>query len=96
VSPYELGTSGTNYTAGGATLANKTSVTDDTNDLGYDGADDVEFSTLDSGSVRYAVIYDETANVLLRVIDFVTTRTLNGSDVFVRFANNRVREHVAA
>lgn len=96
ISPYELGTSGTNYTAGGNTLANKTSVVDDTNDLAYDGADDVEFSSLDNGSVRYAAVYDSTANILLRLIDFTTTRTLNGSDIFVRFANARIRETVAA
>lgn len=96
VSSFELGTSDTGYTAGGETLTGKSTTIDDTNDVVHDIADDVDFGALDNGSVRYAVIYDETADVLIRVIDFSTTRTLNGGNVALRFTNSRIRTRQAA
>lgn len=91
VSSYELGTSGTGYTAGGATLSGKAEDVDTTNDLVHDEASDVDFGALDNGSIRYAVIYDSTDDKLIRYIDFATTRTLDGGNVAVRFTNGRFR-----
>ena len=66
---------GTGYTAGGATLANKTMTYDSaTNTIKLD-ADDITWST-STITARYAVIYDATGtdstSVLLGYVDFGT------------------------
>ena len=94
ITAYETGA--TVYVAGGSTLANTGTTIDDTNDIQYDTADDVAFGLLDAGNAQYAVIYDETANLLLRYIDFGTSRTFNGGAVTLSFTNNRVRTRQAA
>lgn len=71
--------SGTGYTAGGATLASKTSVyTASTNTRAFDAADvDWPDSTI---TARYAVIYDDTPSTnatkpLIAYVDFGADRT---------------------
>ncbi len=96
VSGEELGTSGTGYTAGGATLGGKGLTVDDTNHKAYDTAADVEYGQLNNGTIRYAAIYDSVADLLIRVIDFGSDKVLNDSEVTLRFTNTRVREHSAA
>jgi len=81
----------TGYTTTGHAVTGRSVSVDNTNDVSYLIADDVAFGALNSGSVRYAVLYDSTDDVLIRVIDFGTTRTLNGGTVTLRFTNNRVR-----
>lgn len=72
VSSYEV--SGTGYTAGGATLANKSvTYTSGTNVTKFDG-DDVSW-TSSTITARYAVIYDaspasDTAKPLIGYVDF--------------------------
>lgn len=52
--------SGTGYTAGGETLANKTVTQDDTDDEGVFDADDVTWTGLDVGTPSHAIIYKDT------------------------------------
>lgn len=52
--------SGTGYTAGGATLGNKTVTQDDTDDEGVFDADDVTWSGLDVGTPSHAILYKDT------------------------------------
>jgi len=65
--------SGTNYTAGGKTLTNKSVVQNDTSDKGVFDADDInwENSTI---TARYAVLYKDTGtpstSTLIGYIDF--------------------------
>jgi hypothetical protein len=54
--------SGTGYTAGGATLANKAVAQDNTNDRATFDADDVTFTGLDVGTPGYAVMRKDTGN----------------------------------
>lgn len=98
VSSYELGAAGGYTTKGGTPgiLTSKTTVNDDTNDDYAAGAADVAFGALTTGSIRYAVIFDDTDDLLLRVIDFTTTRTLNGSNVSLLFTNNEIITRAAA
>jgi len=80
----EISASG--YTAGGASLANKSITVDTTNDLAYFDADDVSWTAGATFTVRYAVIYKSTGTAgtspLLAVIDFVTDRTALSGELF--------------
>jgi len=58
VSANEVANSGT-YSAGGATLANKTTTVDNTNDRAYLDADNIAF-TASTISARYAYLYKDT------------------------------------
>jgi hypothetical protein len=76
---YEV--SATGYTAGGATLANKTyAITGGSNVLTLD-ADDTSWSITGSMTARYAVIYDATPSTdatrpLLGYYDFDSNKTV--------------------
>lgn len=71
--------SGTGYTAGGATLANKAVTADTTNDRGVFDADDVSWTT-STITARYAVLYKSrggasSADELIMYLDFSTDYT---------------------
>ena len=83
--------SGTNYTAGGATLANKT-LTGSSGTIKFD-ADDVAWSTSTISSARAAVLYDDTlsGDKLICLVNFgadyssangTFTITWNASGIF--------------
>ena len=77
--------SGTGYTTGGATLANKTVTQDNTDDEGVFDADDVTWSSA-TITARYAVIYDTTAtNKLICLIDFASDQTSTNGDFTITF-----------
>jgi len=65
--------SGTGYTAGGATLANKAVTQDNTDDEGVFDADDVSWAA-STITARYAVIYKDTGtpatSPIIAIIDF--------------------------
>lgn len=65
--------SGTGYSAGGATLANKTVTQDNVNNLGVFDADDVSWAA-STITARYAVIYKSTGtpanDTLIAYMDF--------------------------
>lgn len=66
-------TSGTNYTAGGATVSGLTVVVDDTNDIAYLDATDLTFSTI-TATFRYGCLYESTGtdstSKIVAIIDF--------------------------
>lgn len=78
--------SGTNYTAGGNTLATKTWTQDNGNDRAVWDFDDPTFTNV-SISFRYAVIYRSTGTAstsrLIGYIDYGGTQTVVGADVVV-------------
>lgn len=77
-------TSGTGYTAGGATLANKSvSYDSGTNTTTFD-ADNVVWSSSEI-TARYCVVYDDTSSVIIGYADFGQDKTSNGADFTVNF-----------
>lgn len=72
--------SGTGYTAGGATLANPTLAVVTASDLAKFDADDVSWTISSALSTRYAVIYKSTGtpstSPLVAYIDFGSTYSL--------------------
>lgn len=52
--------SGTGYTAGGSTLANKATTQDNTDNEGVFDADDLAWTTATITSARYAIVYKST------------------------------------
>lgn len=80
---------GTGYTAGGATLANKTwAVVGASNVVKFD-ADDVSWNT-STITTRYAIIYKSTGTAstspLVAVIDFSSDRTSDGGTFLISFS----------
>jgi len=79
----EVSSSGTNYTTGGATLANVSVTTDTTNDVAYVDFDDVVFSNVDLDA-RGAIIYNSSqANKAVALLDFGETKTATDGDFTV-------------
>lgn len=73
--------SGTNYTAGGATLAGSTVTQDDSGDLAKWDATDITWSSATITDARYAVIYDTTvSNDIIMYIDFGSNKSSVASD----------------
>lgn len=74
------------YTAGGASLANKSITVDTVNDLAYFDADDTTWNASGTLTARYAVIYKSTGTAstspLLAVIDFGVDRSALNGEVF--------------
>lgn len=66
-------TSGTGYTAGGATVSGLTATVDDINDIAYLDATDLTFSTV-TITFRYGVLYESTGtpstSKIVAIIDF--------------------------
>lgn len=85
----EVSSSGTNYSAGGNTIANcSITYTAGTNVCKIDG-DDVTFSAV-TLTARYAIIYDSTpgtagTNPLIAYIDFGEDKSPNGVDLIIAF-----------
>lgn len=78
------------YTAGGATLANKTLTIDTTNDLCYLDADDTTWTASGTLTWRYAIIYKSTGTAstspLIGYIDFVTDRSVvSGETLYIQW-----------
>lgn len=79
--------SGTGYTAGGATLANKVVSVDNTDDEGVFDADDVSWST-STITARGAVLYKSrggasSADELIAYFDFVSDKTSSGGTFLI-------------
>lgn len=74
--------SGTGYTAGGATLAGKTTTQDNTNNRAVFDADDVSWPTSTITNARYGIIYKDTGtpgtSSLIAYIDFLTDKSSSG------------------
>lgn len=74
---------GTGYTAGGATLANKTVTADTTDNEGVFDADDVTWAS-STITARGAVVYKSTGTAgtspLIAYIDFTTDKVSTGGD----------------
>lgn len=86
--------SGTGYTAGGASLANKAVTVDNTNDLGKFDADDVVWSS-STITARGAVLYKArggaaTADELIAYLDFVTDKISTAGDFNLIFNANGI------
>ena len=84
--------SGTGYTAGGATLANQTWTQDNTNDRAVFDGDNVVFTISSALTARYAELYKSTGTAgtspLIAEIDLATTYSLaSGTLTFTWHAN---------
>lgn len=79
---------GTGYSAGGASLANKTVTQDNTNNKGVFDADDVTWASA-TITARGAVIYKSTGTAstspLLCYLDFGSDKTSSGGNFVVQF-----------
>lgn len=84
-------TSGTGYTAGGATLANQAVTQDDTNDRAKFDADDVTWSS-STITAYYAVLYDDTVtgDPLIAVWDFGADKSSSAGDFTVQWHANGI------
>jgi hypothetical protein len=81
------------YTAGGATLANKTVTVDTGNNQVEFDADDVSWTGV-SFTTRYAVVYKSTGTAstspLIAVIDFGADQTVSGVNFSIIFSSDGV------
>ena len=76
---------GTGYTSGGATLANKSVSIDDSDDEGVFDADDVSWTSA-SLTAYHAVLYDVTAsNELILSIDFGGAQTVTSGTFTIQW-----------
>jgi len=77
--------SGSGYTAGGATLSSKTVTVDDTNDLAYADAANVQWNSADF-TAYYGVVYKDTGtpatSPIICIIDFDGAKTVNPDGTF--------------
>ena len=78
------------YTAGGASLANKSITVDTTNDLAYFDADDTTWTATGTLTFRYGILYKSTGTAstspLIGYIDFVTDRSaINGETLYLQW-----------
>ena len=83
--------SGTGYTAGGATLANKSVTQDDTNDQATFDADNVTWSS-STITARYAVLYDSTLtnDDLIAIFDFGSDKSSSNGDFTLQFSSDGI------
>lgn len=86
--------SGTNYTAGGQALSNKSITEDDTNDLSYFIADDTVWTNSTIAAARGAVIYYDTGTAgtssLIAYIDFVVDKSSSATDFTIIWPSNGI------
>jgi hypothetical protein len=80
---------GTGYTAGGATLATKTSTLDTTNKVVVLDADDVTWAS-STITARYAVIYDASGgsaatNALIGYVDLISDQASNNGNFVIQW-----------
>lgn len=89
VNTNELAASG-NYSTGGAALASKTVTQDDTNDLAYFDAADVQWTTA-TFTAYHAVLVDVTAsNNLLCSIDFGGAKSVTSGTFTIQWSANGI------
>lgn len=92
VSSYEV--SGTGYTAGGPTLANKSITVDTGNDWATFDADDVALTNVTVSNVRYLVIYKSTGtpstSPLIAVIDLAANKSAAGDTFTIQWSANGI------
>lgn len=81
---------GTGYTAGGATLANKAVTKDTTNDRAKFDADDVTWTGLNVGTPSHAILYDDTHASKTVVAYWEVTTATNGGNYTLQFGANGV------
>ena len=86
--------SGTGYTAGGATLANKSAAVVTASDLAKFDADDVTWTISSAFSARYLVLYKSTGNSatspLIGYIDLGTTYSLASGTITLTWSASGV------
>lgn len=82
--------SGTGYTAGGATLANKAVTKDTTNDRAKFDADDVTWNSLNVGTPSHAILYDDTHASDCLVAYWEVTTATNGGNYTLQFGANGI------
>ena len=82
---------GTGYTAGGATLANKSVTQDDTNDQATFDADDVTWAS-STITARYAVLYDDTLtnDDLVAIFDFGSDQSSSSGNFTLQFNSSGI------
>lgn len=85
--------SGTGYSAGGYTLANKTVTVDTANDRAVFDADDISSETT-TVTFRYAIIYKSTGTAgtspLIAVIDFTTDRAYTAETLYIQWNSSGI------
>lgn len=82
--------SGTGYTAGGATLANKAVTKDTTNDRAKFDADDVTWTGLNVGTPSHGILYDDTHATDCLVAYWEVTTATNGGNYTLQFGANGI------
>lgn len=91
VSAYEI--SGSGYTAGGATLANRSFTVDTANDRVYLNADNVSWASA-TFTARYAVVYKDTGTAstspILVLIDFGQDYSVSGATFSIEWSSGHV------
>jgi hypothetical protein len=92
VSTYE--SSGTGYTAGGATLSGKSVTQDNVNNKGVFDADDVQWASSTIPDARYAVLYKSTGtpstSKLICLITFDGTLSTSSSNFDINWNANGI------
>ncbi len=86
--------SGTNYTAGGATLGSKTATVDNTNDwTSYDAAD-ASWATVTFSLARYGIIYKDTGtpstSPVVAYVDFGSNQSRTADAFTIQWHANGV------
>lgn len=74
-----------NYSAGGATVGNKSVTQDDTNNLAKFDGDDVQWSSLGSATIAEARLYDDTTAIKWVLILWELATNSNGGDYTLQF-----------
>ena len=82
--------SGGGYTAGGATLSNKTVTKDTANDRAKFDADDVTWTALNVGTPSHAILYDDTHATDCLVAYWEVTTSTNGGNYTLQFGANGI------
>jgi hypothetical protein len=82
--------SGSGYTAGGATIANKSVTKDTTNDRAKFDADDVTWTGLNVGTPSHAILYDDTHASDTLVCYWEVTTPTNGGNYTLQFGANGI------
>ena len=82
--------SGGGYTAGGATLSNKTVTKDTANDRAKFDADDVTWTALNVGTPSHAILYDDTHATDCLVAYWEVTTPTNGGNYTLQFGANGI------
>lgn len=82
--------SGSGYTAGGATLSNKTVTKDTTNDRAKFDADDVTWTALNAGTPSHAILYSDTHATDCLIAYWEVTTPSNGGNYTLQWGANGI------